>query len=83
MRRPAATTRLYRSADGGARWARFATRPLFDGASVIEQTPNGTLLAGGICNGIELSRNGGRTWASQPAPTTPTRSKAAVTSRRH
>jgi hypothetical protein len=60
------TTHLYRSADGGARWTQFATRPLFDGASVIEQTPNGTLLIGGILNGIELSRNGGRTWA-QPA----------------
>jgi hypothetical protein len=60
------TTHLYRSTDGGARWTQFATRPLFDGASVIEQTPNGTLLAGGIYNGIELSRNGGRTWA-QPA----------------
>jgi hypothetical protein len=60
------TTHLYRSADGGAHWTQFAIRPLFDGASVIEQTPNGTLLAGGIYNGIELSRNGGRTWA-QPA----------------
>jgi hypothetical protein len=57
------TTHLYRSADGGARWTQFATRPLFDGASVIEQTTNGTLLTGGIYNGIELSRNGGRTWA--------------------
>ena len=61
-----AATHLYRSTDGGARWTQFATRPLFDGASVIEQAPNGTLLAGGIYNGIELSRNGGRTWA-QPA----------------
>jgi hypothetical protein len=60
------TTHLYRSADGGASWTQFATRPLFDGASVIEQTPNGTLLVGGIYNGIELSRDGGRTWA-QPA----------------
>jgi hypothetical protein len=60
------TTHLYRSTDGGAGWTQFATRPLFDGASVIEQTPNGTLLTGGIYNGIELSRNGGRTWA-QPA----------------
>lgn len=60
------TTHLYRSTDGGARWTQFATRPLFDGASVIEQTPNGTLLTGGIYNGIELSRDGGRTWA-QPA----------------
>jgi hypothetical protein len=61
-----ATTHLYRSADGGARWKQFATRPLFDGASVIEQTPNGTLLAGGIYDGIELSRDGGRTW-TRPA----------------
>jgi len=61
-----ATTRLYQSADGGVHWKQFATRPLFDGASVIEETPNGTLLAGGIYNGIELSRDGGRTWA-QPA----------------
>ena len=61
-----ATTRLYRSTDGGARWTQFATRPLFDGASVIEQAPNGTLLVGGIYNGIELSRDGGRTWV-QPA----------------
>jgi hypothetical protein len=61
-----ATTHLYRSADGGAHWKQFATRPLFDGASVIEQTPNGTLIAGGIYNGIELSHDDGRTWA-QPA----------------
>ena len=60
------TTHLYRSADGGARWKQFATRPLFDGASVIEQARNGTLLVGGIYNGIELSYDGGLTWA-QPA----------------
>jgi len=60
------TTRLYQSADGGARWTQFATRPLFDGASVIEQSPGGTLLTGGMYNGIELSYDAGRTWA-QPA----------------
>jgi hypothetical protein len=60
------TTHLYRSADGGARWKQFATRPMFDGARIIEQSGNGTLLVGGIYNGIELSYDGGRTWA-QPA----------------
>ena len=51
------TTHLYRSTDGGARWTQFATRPLFDGASVIEQTPNGTLLTGGIYNGIGIAND--------------------------
>lgn len=58
-----ATTHLYQSEDGGTRWTQFATRPLFDGASVIEQAPDGTLLTGGMYNGIELSYDAGRTWA--------------------
>ena len=59
-----ATTRLYSSGDSGVKWKLFATLGLYDGASVLEQTPNGTLLVGGIYNGIALSHNGGRTWTS-------------------
>ena len=62
-----ATTHLYSSAYSGAKWRQFATLGLYDGASVIEQTPNGTLLIGGIYNGIELSRDGGRSWTSPAA----------------
>jgi hypothetical protein len=59
-----ATTHLYSSTDSGVKWKQFSTLGLYDGATVIEQTPNGTLLVGGIYNGIELSRDGGRTWTS-------------------
>jgi hypothetical protein len=62
-----ATTHLYSSTDSGAKWKQFATLGLYDGASLIEETPNGTLLVGGIYNGIELSRDGGRTWTSPAA----------------
>jgi hypothetical protein len=65
-----ATTHLYSSTNSGATWKQFATLGLYDGASVIEETPNGTLLAGGIY-GIELSRNGGRTWTSPVVDTSP------------
>jgi hypothetical protein len=57
-----ATTYLYSSPDAGAHWTRFATLGLFDGAAAIEQTPDGTVLVEGIYDGVELSRDGGRTW---------------------
>jgi len=61
-----ATTYLYSSSDAGARWTRFAVLGLFDGASTIEQAPDGTMLIAGIYDGVELSRDGGRTW-TRPA----------------
>jgi len=66
-----ATTHLYSSTDSGATWKQFATLGLYDGASVIEETPNGTLVAGGIYNGIELSRDGGRSWTSPAVDSSP------------
>jgi hypothetical protein len=61
-----ATTYLYSSTDPGAHWTRFAVLGLFDGADAIEQTPDGTVLVAGIYDGVELSRDGGRTW-TKPA----------------
>jgi photosystem II stability/assembly factor-like uncharacterized protein len=61
------TTYLYSSFDGGAHWTRFAVLALFDGAGTIEQTADGTVLVAGIYNGVELSRDGGRTWATPTA----------------
>jgi photosystem II stability/assembly factor-like uncharacterized protein len=58
-----ATTYLYASTDAGARWQRFGVLGLFDGAATIKQAPDGTLLVAGIYDGVELSRDGGRTWA--------------------
>ena len=62
-----ATTYLYSSSDAGAHWTRFAVLGLFDGAGAIEQTPDGTVLVEGIYDGVELSRDGGRTWARPSA----------------
>lgn len=62
-----ATTYLYWSSDAGAHWTRFAVLGLYDGASAIEQAPDGTVLVAGIYNGVELSRDGGRTWTSPAA----------------
>src|ERR1700722_1015514 len=62
-----ATTYLYSSSDAGQHWQRFAVLGLFDGASTIEQAPDGTILVAGIYNGVELSRDGGRTWATPTA----------------
>ena len=62
-----ATTYLYSSPDAGARWTRFAVLGLYDGASTIEQAPGGTVLVAGIYDGVELSRDGGRTWARPAA----------------
>jgi hypothetical protein len=61
-----ATTYLYSSSDAGAHWTRFAVLGLFDGADAIEQAPDGTVLVEGIYDGVELSRDGGRTW-TRPA----------------
>ena len=61
-----ATTYLYSSPDAGAHWTRFAVLGLFDGAAAIEQTPDGTVMVEGIYDGVELSRDGGRTW-TKPA----------------
>ena len=57
-----ATTYLYSSSGAGAHWRRFAVLGLYDGAGAIEQAPDGTILVAGIYDGIELSRDGGRTW---------------------
>ena len=62
-----ATTYLYSSFDAGAHWSRYAVLGLYDGASAIEQAPDGTVLVAGIYNGVELSRDGGRTWAGPAA----------------
>jgi photosystem II stability/assembly factor-like uncharacterized protein len=62
-----ATTSLYSSDDAGAHWTRFAVLGLYDGASSIEQAPGGSVLVAGIYNGVELSRDGGRTWTSPAA----------------
>jgi hypothetical protein len=62
-----ATTYLYSSGDAGAHWTRFAVLGLYDGASSIEQAPDGSVLVAGIYNGVELSRDGGRTWTSPAA----------------
>jgi hypothetical protein len=61
-----ATTSLYASSDAGGHWTRFAVLGLFDGAGAIEQTADGTVLVSGIYDGVELSRDGGRTW-TKPA----------------
>lgn len=61
-----AATYLYASSDAGAHWQRFAVLGLFDGASTIERAPGGTVLVAGIYDGVELSRDGGRTW-TRPA----------------
>jgi hypothetical protein len=61
-----ATTYLYASSDAGRHWQRFAELGLYDGASTIEQAPDGTVLVAGIYDGVELSRDGGRTW-TRPA----------------
>lgn len=61
-----ATTYLYSSPDAGAHWTRFAVLGLYDGASAIRQAPDGTVLLAGIYDGVELSRDGGRTW-TRPA----------------
>ena len=61
-----ATTSLYASSDAGVHWTRFAVLGLFDGAGAIEQTADGTVLVAGIYDGVELSRDGGRTW-TKPA----------------
>jgi len=63
---PAPTT-MYASADAGAHWTRFAAASLYDGASTVQRTSGGTLLIAGIYNGVELSRDGGRSWARPPA----------------
>lgn len=59
-------TSLYSSADAGARWREITTLGTFDGAGTIERTADGTLLIAGIYTGIELSRDGGRTWTLPP-----------------
>jgi hypothetical protein len=59
-------THLYQSADGGLHWTTIATRPFFDGANVIQRTPDGTLFIAGMTDGAELSDDGGRTW-TEPA----------------
>ena len=61
-----APTSLYSSVDAGARWTRFASLGLYDGASTIQRTPGGTVLVAGIYEGVRLSGDGGRTW-SRPA----------------
>jgi photosystem II stability/assembly factor-like uncharacterized protein len=62
-----ATTYLYSSSDAGAHWTRFAVFGLYDGAATIRQTADGTVLVAGIYDGVELSRDGGRTWARPAA----------------
>jgi hypothetical protein len=62
-----ATTYLYSSSDAGAHWTRFAVLGLYDGASAIEQAPDGTMLVAGIYDGVELSRDAGRTWTRAAA----------------
>jgi hypothetical protein len=62
-----ATTYLYSSSDAGVHWQRFAVLGLYDGAGTIEQAPGGTVLVAGIYDGVELSRDGGRTWTSPAA----------------
>lgn len=62
-----ATTHLYSSSDAGAHWTRFAVLGLYDGAGAIEQAPDGTMLVEGIYDGVELSRDGGRTWTKPAA----------------
>ena len=62
-----ATTYLYSSSDAGKHWQRFAVLGLFDGAATIEQAPDGTVLVAGIYDGIELTRDRGRTWARPAA----------------
>jgi hypothetical protein len=62
-----AATYLYASSDAGRHWQRFAVLGLYDGASTIEQAPDGTVLVAGIYDGVALSRDGGRTWARPAA----------------
>ena len=57
-----AVTRLFQSGDSGAHWRSFGHIAMYDGPEIIEITPGGTVLAAGIYDGIELSRDGGRTW---------------------
>jgi hypothetical protein len=54
--------RLYRSADGGRSWHTLTALSLQDGISVLTITPAGTIFAGGMYNGMTISRDGGRIW---------------------
>lgn len=57
-----ATTRLYRTDDSGAHWRQFSTLGLYDGASGVTVTSDGTLLVAGIYDGAVLSYDDGRSW---------------------
>jgi photosystem II stability/assembly factor-like uncharacterized protein len=56
------TNHLYRSQDSGAHWRQFANVGLYDGADTVAATPDGKLFVDGIVAGLELSRDGGRSW---------------------
>lgn len=59
-----ASTHLYRSDDSGAHWREFSYLGLYDGASVVDVSPDGVLLVGGNIDGLRLSYDGGRSWQS-------------------
>lgn len=60
-----AATRFYRSDDSGAHWRQFSHLGLYDGASSVGVTADGTVLVGANFDGVELSHDGGHSW--QPA----------------
>lgn len=72
-----ATTRFYRTVsrttgyrttgdrttgDHGAHWRQFSSLGLYDGASCVSVTGDGTLLAAGNYDGVAMSYDGGRGW---------------------
>lgn len=57
-----ATTRFYRTDNHGAHWRQFSWLGLYDGASCVSLTGDGTLLAGGNYDGVAMSYDGGRSW---------------------
>jgi photosystem II stability/assembly factor-like uncharacterized protein len=54
--------RLYRSANGGLSWHALIALSLEDGIGTLTITPAGVIIAGGMYNGMTISRDGGRSW---------------------